>query len=111
MSEACGKKYKKYEEFAKLFEILSNPIRIGIIVSLAERPKKPKEIRQELGVPQPLLSQHATILREMGIIEKVDRFNVKSPCRLKDKSVINILKAAGVPVNESLEDSGKEGQE
>ena len=111
MSEACEKKYKKYEEFAKLFELLSNPIRIGIIIALAERPKKPKEIRKELGVPQPLLSQHATILREMGIIEKVDRFNVKSPCRLKDRSVIKILKAAGVSINESSAYSKKEEQE
>ena len=111
MSETCGRKYKKYEEFAKLFEILSNPIRIGIIVSLAEGPKKPKEIRKELGVPQPLLSQHATVLRELGIIEKVDRFNVKSPCRLKYKKVLDILRAAGVPISESSTYSGREGQE
>ncbi|WP_457680110.1 ArsR/SmtB family transcription factor [Thermovibrio sp.] len=102
MQDSCEKKYKKYEEISKLFEILSNPIRIGIIVSLAEGEKKPKEIREELGVPQPLLSQHATILREMGIIEKVDKFNVKSPCRLKDKRVLKILKAAGLKLpNES----------
>ncbi len=98
MAESCEKKYKKYDEFAKFFEILSNPIRIGIIVSLAEGPKKPKEIREELGVPQPLLSQHGTILREMGIIEKVDKLNVKSPCRLKDKRVLEVLRAAGLKV-------------
>ena len=104
MPESCEKKYKKYESVAKLFEVLSNPIRVGIIVSLAEKPKKPKEIREELGVPQPLLSQHATILREMGIIEKTDKFNVKSPCRLRDKRVLQILKAAGVKLpNESSE--------
>jgi len=95
-SDSCQKKYKKYEETAKLFEVLSNPIRIGIIASLASGPKKPKDIRKELGVPQPLLSQHATILRELGIIEKVDKFNVKSPCRLKNREVLKILKAAGV---------------
>ena len=98
MEETCGKEYEKFTEHAKLFELLSNPIRIGIIVSLAKGPKKPKEIREELGVPQPLLSQHASILREMGIIEKVDRFNVKSPCRLKDKRVLEILRAAGIEV-------------
>ncbi len=98
MVKSCEKKYKKYDEFAKLFEILSNPIRIGIIVSLAEGPKKPKEIREELGVPQPLLSQHGTILREMGIIEKVDKLNVKSPCRLKNKRVLEVLRAAGLQV-------------
>jgi ArsR family transcriptional regulator len=98
MNNQCEKHYEKYSEYAKLFEILSSPIRIGIIVSLAEGPKKPKEIREILGVPQPLLSQHAAILREMGIIEKVDKFNIKSPCRLKDKSVLEILRAAGVEV-------------
>jgi len=96
MPESCEKKYKKYEKYAKLFEVLSNPIRLGIILSLAKGPKRPKEIREELGVPQPLLSQHATVLREMGIIEKVDKFNVKSPCRLRDERVLEILKAAGV---------------
>ena len=96
MDEACEKRYEKYNEYAKLFEILSNPIRIGIILVLADGPKKPKEIRERLGVPQPLLSQHASILKEMGIVEKVDRFNVKSPCRLKDKKVLEILKAAGI---------------
>jgi len=94
--ESCERKYKKYEKFSKLFEVLSNPIRIGIIVSLAEGPKKPVEIRRELGVPQPLLSQHATILREMGIIEKVNKFNTKSACRLKEKSILKILEAAGI---------------
>jgi ArsR family transcriptional regulator len=98
MDETCQKLYEKYSEYARLFEILSNPIRIGIIVMLAEGPKKPKEIREKLGVPQPLLSQHASILREMGIIEKVDRFNVKSPCRLKDRKVLEILKAAGIEI-------------
>jgi len=29
-------------------------------------------------------------------IEKVDKFNVKSPCRLKNREVLKILKAAGV---------------
>ncbi len=111
MSRPCEKKYKKYEEFAKLFEILSNPIRIGIIVSLAKGPKKPKEIRKELGVPQPLLSQHATVLRELGIIEKIDRFNVKSPCKLKNRKVLDILKAAGVPISGSSTCSEKEEQE
>jgi ArsR family transcriptional regulator len=96
MNETCQKFYEKYNEYAKLFEILSNPIRIGIIVMLAKGPKKPKEIREKLGVPQSLLSQHASILRELGIIEKVDRFNVKSPCRLKDLRVLEILKAAGI---------------
>ncbi|GAB6077117.1 ArsR/SmtB family transcription factor [Desulfurobacterium crinifex] len=98
MDDRCEKRYGKYSEYAKLFEILSNPIRIGIIVALASGPKKPKEIRELLGVPQPLLSQHASILKEMGIIEKVDRFNVKSPCRLKDESILSILRAAGVDV-------------
>ncbi len=98
MEETCEKGYDKYNEYAKLFEILSNPIRIGIIVALANGPKKPKEIRESLGVPQPLLSQHASILREMGIIEKVDRFNVKSPCRLKNTKILEVLKAAGVEI-------------
>ncbi|SMP16824.1 ArsR family transcriptional regulator [Desulfurobacterium pacificum] len=98
MEKMCQKRYEKYNECARIFEVLANPIRIGIIVSLAERPKKPKEIREELGVPQPLLSQHAAILKEMGIIEKVDRFNVKSECRLKDKKVLDILKCAGVEI-------------
>jgi len=86
----------KFGKYSKLFEILSNPIRIAIIVSLLEGPKKPKEIRKELGVPQPLLSQHASILRDAGIIERVDRFNTKSACRLRDRRVLEILKAAGV---------------
>jgi ArsR family transcriptional regulator len=98
MDNKCEKRYEKYSEYAKLFEILSNPIRIGIIVSLASGPKKTKEVRECLGVPQPLLSQHASILKETGIIEKVDRFNVKSPCRLKDKSILSILRAVGIDV-------------
>ena len=90
------KPYEKFIKHAKLFEILSNPIRIAIIISLMEGPKKPKDIRKELGVPQPLLSQHATILRDAGIIERVDKFNTKSACKLKNKKVIEILKAADV---------------
>jgi ArsR family transcriptional regulator len=96
MQKECPACYEKFGEYAKLFEALASPIRIGIIVSLCERPKKPKEIREELGIPQPLLSQHTSILKEVGIIEKVDKFNVKSECRLKDERVIEILKCAGI---------------
>lgn len=98
MVDVCKKNHEKYIECAKLFEILSNPIRIGIIVTLAKCPKKPKEIREILKVPQPLLSQHASILKQMGIIGKVDRFNVRSPCILKDRKVLDVLRAAGVDV-------------
>ena len=59
-------------------------------------PKNPNKKRKELGIPQPLLSQHTSILKEVGIIEKVDKFNVKSECRLKDERVIEILKCAGI---------------
>ena len=98
MDNKCERRYEKYSEYARLFEILSNSIRIGIIVSLAGGPKRTKEVRECLGVPQPLLSQHASILKETGIIEKVDKFNVKSPCRLKDESILDILRAAGIEV-------------
>ncbi len=91
--------FKNASAIADMFGILSNPIRVCILISLSERPKRFKEIRQELSIPQPLLSQHMSILRKAGVIEHVDNFNLRSPCRIKDKLFLEIIKLCSTNFN------------
>jgi len=60
------------EEIAEVFKIISNPLRIRIMLLLAKGPKKPNEIFRLLNRRAPLLSAYLTRLRTAGLIVKKD---------------------------------------
>ncbi|WP_024899795.1 sulfite-sensing transcriptional repressor BigR [Brucella rhizosphaerae] len=56
-------------EVADLLKTLSHPARLMIVCSLVESEYSVGELEEKIGVGQPHLSQHLTVLRNSGIVE------------------------------------------
>ena len=56
------------EEASALIKHLANPNRLAVICYLMEAPRTVTELEEDLGIPQPTLSQQLTQLREAGMI-------------------------------------------
>ena len=54
---------------ATVLKTLANPRRLEIIHRLAEGPCEVGRLAEELGVPQPSVSQHLAVMRSAGIVE------------------------------------------
>lgn len=57
-----------YEAAGELLRALSAPLRIAIVMELAQGPKYVHQIVETLRVTQPLVSQHLRVLRGAGIV-------------------------------------------
>ncbi len=57
-----------YESAGELLRALAAPLRIAIVMELAQGPKYVHQIVETLGVTQPLVSQHLRVLRGAGIV-------------------------------------------
>jgi ArsR family transcriptional regulator len=82
---------KKEDRVAELFKALGHPTRVKIIEYLSEGEKCVKDIWQELGIPQPTVSQHINILKEAGIIS-FRKEGVKTCYRIEMPIVVKIMK-------------------
>lgn len=56
------------EEAAELLRALASRIRIQIVLLLQRSPRLVGELVEELGVSQPLVSQHLRVLRTAGVV-------------------------------------------
>jgi ArsR family transcriptional regulator len=79
------------ERLAEIFKALGHPTRVKIVEYLADGEKCVKDIWQEIGVPQPTVSQHINILKNAGIIS-FRKDGVKTCYRVEMPVVIEILK-------------------
>jgi ArsR family transcriptional regulator len=79
------------EKLAEILKALGHPTRVKIVKYLADGEKCVKEIWQEIGVPQPTVSQHINILKNAGIIS-YRKDGVKTCYRVEMPVVIEILK-------------------
>lgn len=58
------------EETSELFKALSHPIRLKIVCGLIKKNEcNVSKMVEQLNLPQPLISQHLTILKNAGIIQ------------------------------------------
>jgi len=72
-------------------KFLGHPTRVRIVEYLSEGEKCVKDIWQELGIPQPTVSQHINILKEAGIIS-FRKEGVKTCYRIEMPIVVKIMK-------------------
>jgi len=79
------------ERVAEILKALSHPTRVKIIKFLADGEKCVKEIWQELGIPQPTVSQHINILKSAGIIS-FRKDGVKTCYRVEEPKAVEIIK-------------------
>lgn len=58
------------QAMANTFKILSDPVRIDILVNLNQGKKTTKVLSQILSVSEPTISHHLTLLKDAGLVEK-----------------------------------------
>ena len=61
--------FQRANEVADLLKTLSHPARLMIVCSLVEGEYSVGELEEKIGVHQPHLSQHLTVLRSSRIVE------------------------------------------
>lgn len=58
------------QAMADMFKVLSDPIRIEILINLKLGQKTPKNLSQILNISEPAVSHHLTLLKETGLVTK-----------------------------------------
>lgn len=78
---------------ADLFNVLSNPMRLQIIILLNEGEKDVKEIHERLGLSSSNASQHLAILRAHHLVD-LRQEGTRAFYKLRNKKVIDIIRQA-----------------
>ncbi|KAJ1684592.1 hypothetical protein LUZ63_020347 [Rhynchospora breviuscula] len=60
--------HDRYSAVSELFAALSSPVRSAVVHLLTERDRTVTELTEELGVSQPLVSQHLRVLRGARVV-------------------------------------------
>ncbi len=79
-----------FEEKALLFKALAHPTRLQIIALIREQRPCVKNMGGILGISQPNLSQHLSLLRNIGVVEATREGN-QVWYRIKNKQVLKLL--------------------
>ncbi len=53
---------------AEVIKVLGHPERLAILMLLSDGERCVKELKEELGISQPKVSQHVGIMKELGIL-------------------------------------------
>jgi len=80
------------EEASQLIKHLANANRLAVICYLMEAPRSVTELEEDLGIPQPTLSQQLTHLREAGLITG-QRSARNVTYRLEDARILPVVQA------------------
>ena len=72
---------------AEVLKTLANPRRLEIIHRLAQGPCEVRRLAEDLGVPQPNISQHLAVLRSTGLVD-AERDGREVRYRLTDPDVV-----------------------
>jgi DNA-binding transcriptional ArsR family regulator len=59
---------QRLEPAVELLKALAAPVRLAVVAELADGPRCVHELVTELGVSQPLVSQHLRVLRSAGVV-------------------------------------------
>jgi DNA-binding transcriptional ArsR family regulator len=84
---------RRLDQASDLLKTLAAPVRLALLVRLAEGAQCVHELVDELGVSQPLVSQHLRVLRAARLVE-AERRGREVVYRLVDAHVADIVEAA-----------------
>jgi DNA-binding transcriptional ArsR family regulator len=81
-----------FEENARLLKALAHPTRLHIVTLIREQKPCVKRMEDILGVSQPNLSQHLSLLRNIGAVE-AERDGNQVCYRIKNQTILKLLDA------------------
>ena len=81
-----------YEENARILKALAHPTRLHLMDLIRDKGPCVKVMEEELGLAQPNISQHLSLLRNIGIVE-AERFGNQVCYRVKNETVLKLLDA------------------
>jgi DNA-binding transcriptional ArsR family regulator len=76
-----------YELQAEVLKTLAHPRRLEIVHELASGPRTVGRLADDLGLPQPNVSQHLALMRSSGVVE-AERDGREIRYRLSDPDII-----------------------
>lgn len=82
----------RFEENARLLKALAHPTRLHIVMLIREQKSCVKIMGSILGVSQPNLSQHLSLLRNSGVVE-AEREGNQVCYKIKNQVVLKLLDA------------------
>ena len=81
-----------YEENARILKALAHPTRLHILDLIRDDHPCVKALEEVLGIAQPNISQHLSLLRNMGIV-KAEREGNQVCYRINNQTVVKLLDA------------------
>jgi ArsR family transcriptional regulator, zinc-responsive transcriptional repressor len=81
---------RAFEAAGELLRVLAAPVRLAIVMELAEQPRFVHELVERLGLSQPLVSQHLRVLRGARLVG-VERRGREAAYSLTDQHVAHIV--------------------
>ena len=79
-----------YKGSAQILKALAHPTRIQLLYLIKEQYPCVKAMEEEIGIAQPNISQHLSLLRNIGIIE-AERNGNQMCYRIKNDTVVKLL--------------------
>jgi DNA-binding transcriptional ArsR family regulator len=90
------------DQTARLFKALGNTTRVAIVDALIAGPRCVHELVDDLGVDQPLVSQHLRVLRSVNLL-RTERRGKEVVYSLADDHVAHIVRDAITHTQETQE--------
>ena len=81
-----------FDKAARLFAVMSTPIRLRIISELCQSEKNVGQLLESIGVPQPNMSQHLNIMFRSGVLGK-RRQGAQIFYRIADETAAKVCRA------------------
>lgn len=81
-----------YEENARILKALAHPTRLHILELIRDAHPCVKALEEVLGIAQPNISQHLSLLRNVGIV-KAEREGNQVCYRINNQIVVKLLDA------------------
>jgi DNA-binding transcriptional ArsR family regulator len=82
--------YTEYEKLASKLKVLGHPVRLCIINGISKKGCHVKQICEDLGIPQPVISLHLSKLKAAGIV--AGERNGNYVCyKVVDKATLRLL--------------------
>lgn len=85
-----GELADRYQAVSEFFSALASPVRAAVIHRLTQREWSVTELADDLGVSQPLMSQHLRVLRSARVVA-ASRTGRTTTYRLTDEHIAHVF--------------------